>query len=185
MQTYDSATSHSLSETFPFQKVLHSSIKDSAPDYFLYHKLLHNCLLGLPLFGSLLLSHSATKKKKQTNKSLVFISDHSHQKQICFLFVKSSPCCWDIHRTRQCTLPCPSHNDPHASRSAPPAVAFVSTTYCSFQSTTQHVSIDTRLLFILTLKLRTYCAENSLKTCPHWCTMRYDEQYAHTLSVCT
>lgn len=66
---YDSATTHLLSETFPFQKVLHSPIKYSAPDYFFYHKLLDNCLLGLPLFGSLLLSHSATKNK-QINDSL-------------------------------------------------------------------------------------------------------------------
>lgn len=68
---YNYATSHLLSEAFPFQKVLHSSIKDSAPNYFFYHKLLDNCLLSLPLFGSLLLSHSATEKK-QTNDSLYY-----------------------------------------------------------------------------------------------------------------
>lgn len=53
-------TWHSLSETFPLQEVLHSSVKDSAANYFLYNKLLHKwSLLSLPLFGSLLLSHPA------------------------------------------------------------------------------------------------------------------------------
>lgn len=61
-QTTGSATSHSLSEAFPLQEVLHSSVQDSAANYFFNHKLLDKCrLLSLPLFGSLLLSHSAVR----------------------------------------------------------------------------------------------------------------------------
>ena len=61
----------SLSEAFPLQEVLHSSIEDPAADYFLHHKLLHNCcLLGLPLFGSLLLSHPAVNHKQINGTAL-------------------------------------------------------------------------------------------------------------------
>lgn len=65
-QICDSATSPSLSEAFPLQEVLHSSVKDSAANYFFHHKLLDNCsLLSLPLFGSLLLSHPAMNEKQK------------------------------------------------------------------------------------------------------------------------
>lgn len=83
-----SATSHSLSEALPLQEVLHSPIRDSAANYFFNHKLLDNCsLLSLPLFGSLLLSHSATIENKRMNegqgnhKNREFISFRAKKKQ--------------------------------------------------------------------------------------------------------
>lgn len=88
VQMTGSATSHSLSEALPLQEVLHSPIRDSAANYFFNHKLLDNCsLLSLPLFGSLLLSHSATIENKRMNegqgnhKNREFISFRAKKKQ--------------------------------------------------------------------------------------------------------
>lgn len=82
VQMTGSATSHSLSEALPLQEVLHSPIRDSAANYFFNHKLLDNCsLLSLPLFGSLLLSHSATIENKRMNEGQ---GNHKNREFISF-----------------------------------------------------------------------------------------------------
>lgn len=82
VQMTGSATSHSLSEALPLQEVLHSPVRDSAANYFFNHKLLDNCsLLSLPLFGSLLLSHSATIENKRMNEG---VSGQSQEQGVHF-----------------------------------------------------------------------------------------------------
>ena len=55
---------HSLGEALPLQEILHSSVQDAPADDFVHRKLLDDRrLLGLPLFGGLLLPHPADNDK--------------------------------------------------------------------------------------------------------------------------
>ena len=74
-------TFHSLSKAFPLQEVLHSSIGDSAANYSLYHKLLDNCdvcLLSLPLFGGLLLSHTARMRMQMNDNYGMYLKTQAN-----------------------------------------------------------------------------------------------------------
>lgn len=140
VQMTGSATSHSLSEALPLQEVLHSPIRDSAANYFFNHKLLDNCsLLSLPLFGSLLLSHSATIENKRMNegqgnhKNREFISFRAKKKKNKLNTVESGTFTFislllgffffQQNMAVATTLLCPSYNDRHTCYSAPPAVS--------------------------------------------------------------
>lgn len=139
VQMTGSATSHSLSEALPLQEVLHSPIRDSAANYFFNHKLLDNCsLLSLPLFGSLLLSHSATIENKRMNegqgnhKNREFISfrakknkqtKHGGVRNIHFYLPAAGIFFFQQNMAVATTLLCPSYNDRHTCYSAPPAVS--------------------------------------------------------------
>lgn len=139
VQMTGSATSHSLSEALPLQEVLHSPIRDSAANYFFNHKLLDNCsLLSLPLFGSLLLSHSATIENKRMNegqgnhKNREFISFRAKKKNklntvesgtFTFISLLLGFFFFQQNMAVATTLLCPSYNDRHTCYSAPPAVS--------------------------------------------------------------
>lgn len=119
----------SLCEAFPLQKVLHSPIRDPAADYFFNHKLLDNCgLLGLPLFGSLLLSHPAMEQKQEmdNNQSALaprpFTCNTTTQHKVSLLFENSTLVSENNHFPQdylakqhgsgEYSAVCPSDNDP-------------------------------------------------------------------------
>ena len=82
----DSPHVNSLSEAFPLQQVLYSPLKDSPANYFVHRKLLHNRsrLFSLPLFGSLLLSHSAVTNEKEINAGPGRLREHGTTERVRF-----------------------------------------------------------------------------------------------------
>lgn len=202
VQMTGSATSHSLSEALPLQEVLHSPIRDSAANYFFNHKLLDNCsLLSLPLFGSLLLSHSATIENKRMNEGQ---GNHKNREFISFRAKKKNK----LNTVESGTFTFISlllgffFPAEHGSGdySAVPFIQWsahlLQRSTCCFcrvivllQSKKSNMLVSPWASFTHSLVTSTFSRQQPEtwvnRSVPRWCIRRCNEQYARTLSVFT